>query len=80
MASPIGFIISLVILIIICSLIWWGTPIVLPDTITVKNKQRIAILLCILFILIWFSGGYGWGWSDAPWAWGHSPPRGRRGC
>ena len=73
----ISFLISLIILIIVCSLVWWGAPIVLPDTISPRNKQRIAILVCLVIILIWLSGGFGWGWADSPWGWYGPHRRGR---
>jgi len=63
--SLIALIISIIIIIILCSLTWWGVPILLPDTITPRNKQRIAILCCILIVLIWFAGGFEA--YDAPW-------------
>lgn len=68
--SLIALLVGLIVVIIVCSLIWWGIPILLPDTVSPRNKQRIAILCCIIVILIWLSGGFG-GFS-APWGfYGH---------
>lgn len=63
--SIITFFIGLIIVIVVCSFIWWGIPILLPDQINVRNKQRIAILVSLVVVLVWLGGGFG-GFS-APW-------------